>query len=104
MANRYCGNCGNELSQDTRFCPSCGRPLHETAQISTAEANVDVPSPPQSQGGKTGALQGSQTGSQRRRHTILMGGLGIVAILFLIGVVGAILGGGQETVSGGGEA
>lgn len=94
MANRYCGNCGNEISQGTRFCPSCGRPTHETAQVSTPEANVDVP-PTQWQG--TGGPQGGQQGEQKRRHPILMGCLGIVVIVFLIGIIGAVAGGGDDT-------
>jgi len=47
MANRYCGNCGQELSPDNRFCPSCGRPVHETAHVPTPEADVPVPPLPQ---------------------------------------------------------
>jgi len=47
VANRYCGNCGQELSPDSRFCPSCGRPVHETAHVPTPEADVPVPPLPQ---------------------------------------------------------
>ncbi len=43
MADRYCGNCGQELSADNRFCPGCGRPVHETAIVPTPEADVAVP-------------------------------------------------------------
>ncbi len=46
MADRYCGNCGQELSSDHRFCPGCGRPVHETAIVPTPEADVPVPPPP----------------------------------------------------------
>jgi hypothetical protein len=111
MANRYCGNCGSELSQDVRFCPSCGRPVHETAQVSTPEADVDVPPPPR--GWQTGTAAPAtapvdQQGEQRRGRPILKGCLGIVVILFLLVVIGAMLGvlgdGGGETASGGGGA
>ena len=47
MAQRYCTNCGAELTEDARFCPSCGRPVHETAAVATPEADVSVPPPPQ---------------------------------------------------------
>jgi hypothetical protein len=42
---RYCGNCGAALGQNDRFCPSCGRPVHETASVPTPEADVGVPPP-----------------------------------------------------------
>jgi zinc-ribbon domain len=46
MAQRYCTNCGTELSEDDSFCGKCGRPVHETARVSTPEADVPVPPPP----------------------------------------------------------
>jgi hypothetical protein len=46
VAQRYCTNCGHELREEDRFCPSCGRPVHETAAVSTPEADVPVPPPP----------------------------------------------------------
>lgn len=45
VANRYCSNCGNELREDDAFCGSCGRPVQETAQVPTPEADVPVPPP-----------------------------------------------------------
>jgi zinc-ribbon domain len=47
VPQRYCGNCGHELSPENRFCPSCGRPVHRTAHVPTPEANAPVPPPPQ---------------------------------------------------------
>lgn len=41
---RYCGECGHGLGQDDRFCPKCGRPVAETARVSTPRS--DVPPPP----------------------------------------------------------
>jgi predicted amidophosphoribosyltransferase len=49
--DRYCGNCGHELSPEDRFCPNCGRPVHQTASVPTPEADVPVPPPPQQAGG-----------------------------------------------------
>ncbi len=41
---RYCSNCGYELSLEDQLCPNCGRPVHQTARVPTPEA--DVPAPP----------------------------------------------------------
>src|ERR687890_2307999 len=46
MAQRHCTNCGAELREDASFCGKCGRPVHETARVSTPEADVPVPPPP----------------------------------------------------------
>ncbi len=48
VADRYCGNCGQELGPDNRFCSGCGRLVHERAILPTPEADVSVP-PPQDQ-------------------------------------------------------
>jgi zinc-ribbon domain len=45
VPQRYCGNCGQELSPENRFCPSCGRPVHRTAHVPTPEADAPVPPP-----------------------------------------------------------
>src|SRR5215210_1954075 len=51
VPERYCGNCGQELSPETRFCPSCGSPVHRTAHVPTPEADAPVSPPPlQAQG------------------------------------------------------
>jgi hypothetical protein len=47
VADRYCGNCGNALSEDDRFCRNCGTPVHEAAVVPTPEADVEAPSLPQ---------------------------------------------------------
>jgi hypothetical protein len=47
MADRFCGNCGNELRPEDRFCPGCGKPVHETAVVPTPEAAVPVPPLPE---------------------------------------------------------
>ena len=40
---RYCSNCGHELSLKDQLCPNCGRPVHLTARVPTPEADVPVP-------------------------------------------------------------
>ena len=44
--DRYCGNCGHELSPEDKFCRSCGTPAHQVATVPTPEADVPVPPPP----------------------------------------------------------
>src|SRR5215212_610696 len=43
MADRYCRNCANELRPGDRFCPGCGRPVRDTAVVTTPEVEVPVP-------------------------------------------------------------
>src|SRR5918995_4139013 len=68
--DRFCRNCGDELSPEDQFCPNCGRPVHETATVPTPEADVPVPPPPQT-GGAGGAAtpqQPAQEGGGGRRR------------------------------------
>ncbi len=46
MADRYCGNCGQELRPDERFCPNCGQPM-AAAQAPTPDPSVQPPPPQQ---------------------------------------------------------
>lgn len=107
MAQRYCTNCGAELSEDDRFCPSCGSPAHETAAVSTPEAEVPVPPLPE-----------QQTEGPRRRSTanklLLFGCIGVVLLLVFIVLAGGLAlvagisgsggnGGGSEEGIGGGS-
>lgn len=41
--------CGNALAEGGAFCANCGRPVHQTAQVSTSHADVQVPPPPYEQ-------------------------------------------------------
>ena len=40
---RYCSNCGHELSLEDRLCSNCGRPVHLTTRVPTPEADMPVP-------------------------------------------------------------
>jgi predicted nucleic acid-binding Zn-ribbon protein len=105
MADRYCTNCGHGLNADSRFCPNCGRPVHEVAEVPTPEADVDVPPPPSSPSGawqSVGPLPGPSEPGWGRRHPILTGCLGIIGLFVLLGIIGAALGGGDETAGGAG--
>src|SRR5215212_11162999 len=101
---RYCSNCGQALSPEDRFCPGCGRPVHRTASVPTPEADVPVPPPPRA--GGAGATTAQQQPTWRagwgRRHPILTGCLGIIALFFLFGIIGAALGGGGDKTAGAG--
>jgi uncharacterized membrane protein YvbJ len=33
----YCSNCGTEITEQSKFCPSCGKPLNDTV----TETHVD---------------------------------------------------------------
>jgi hypothetical protein len=82
---RYCRNCGHQLSPEDQFCPNCARPVHETATVPTPEADVPVPPPPQTTGGAGGAAAPQQPaqegGGGRRRRPILVGSLGVFVLL-----------------------
>ena len=93
MASRYCGNCGHELSPENRFCPNCGGPVHETARMSTTEADVPVPPPPTTQ------QMAAQPQGHQRRGAYLVGGVAAVAavVVLLIGLAAlGRIGGGDE--------
>jgi hypothetical protein len=109
---RYCGNCGNELDPEDRFCQNCGRPVHQTAQVPTPEADVPVPPPPQQE--EAGAQPLEQADAQPREPwTTRQYALGCLGAFFVVFVVGAFVaalagnGGGNEAQknkkSGGGK-
>src|SRR5215213_6343597 len=79
---RYCSNCGQALSPEDRFCPGCGRPVHRTASVPTPEADVPVPPPPRARdaGATTAQQQPTRRAGWGRRHPILTGCLGIIAL------------------------
>lgn len=101
LANRFCGNCGHELSPDDRFCPNCGRPVHQVTQVPTPEVAVPVPPPPVQEDRSGASQSGARQGGWRRRHPILTGCLAVVGLLVLLIVVAAAFGGGDETAGGG---
>ena len=92
VADRYCSNCGQELGEDARFCPSCGRPVHEVAHVPTPEADVAVPPLPNQQGAGSDVGSGGQGGrvssSNSTRNALIA--LGVVGGLML-GVVGGLM-------------
>jgi|SRR5215203_1298678 len=81
---RACRNCGQELRPEDRYCPNCGRPVHEMAQVRTPQANVEVPP-------LSGAKTSQQTQQEQRRGMfesafgIGAGGcLGIIAVIIIV--------------------
>src|SRR5215212_12056295 len=90
MAQRYCTNCGAELREDDRFCPNCGRPVHETAAVSTPEADVPVPPPPQQEEAGTQPLEQAEA-QPREPWTTRQLALGCLGAFFVVFVVGAFV-------------
>ena len=81
---RYCSNCGHELSPEDQFCPNCGRPVHETAHVPTQEANVQVPPTPVGGAGQQ-AQQGERRGMFGSAFGVGLGGcLGIIAAIIVV--------------------
>jgi hypothetical protein len=84
---RYCSNCGHELSPEDQFCPNCGRPVHETAQVRTSQANVEVP-PLSGAGPSQPAPQEQRRGMFGSAFGVGAGGcLGIIAGIIAIIVI-----------------
>jgi hypothetical protein len=84
---RYCSNCGQELGEEARFCPSCGRPVHEVAHVPTPEADVAVPPLSSSQAGEVGEVSNTEDGARVSgtdgiRNTLMT--LGIIALVIWI--------------------
>src|SRR5829696_6362611 len=111
--DRYCGNCGHELSPEDQFCRNCGQPVHQAARVPTPEADVPVPPPPQfggAVGGDAAAVQAPPPVGGGRRRT-LVGWLTIIGVFaFLILFGGCLAGlaalagsGGENKVANGGE-
>ncbi len=67
MTTRYCIACGNGLAEGGAFCSNCGRPVHETARVSTSDANVQVPPYPQPQQAAAYHQQTTGSGSGGRK-------------------------------------
>ena len=108
MAQRYCTNCGAELREEDRFCPSCGRPVHETAALSTPEADVPVPPPPSQRTEGDFAPQAELPLQRPTANKLLLFGcmgLGLIAVLLALvvglAVVASSGGGGSGSASGG---
>ncbi len=100
MAGRYCGNCGEELGTENRFCQNCGSAVRDTAYVPTPEADVSVPPIPQQQAGGPSDAQSSGPSEDpqaegRKRNPLLVGCLVIVGILVLLTILGTCGGGGS---------
>jgi Glucodextranase, domain B/zinc-ribbon domain len=99
---RYCGNCGNELDPEDRFCQNCGRPVHQTAQVPTPDADVPVPPPPQQEAG-TQPLEQADA-QPREPWTTRQYALGCLGVFFVVFVVGAFVAALAGNGGGGNEA
>ncbi len=36
----FCGKCGKNVEDNTKFCPSCGNPLGDSSNLSTTNNNI----------------------------------------------------------------
>jgi hypothetical protein len=102
MADRYCRNCGQELTEDSRFCHSCGTPVHEAAHVPTPEADVPIPPPPRQPWDTTSATppptQTADSSEFRfsRLSKIVAGVAGLLLIfVVLVGLAALARGGGN---------
>ena len=102
MAQRYCTNCGNELGPNDVFCASCGKPAHETAAVSTPEADVDVPPPPTQQVGRALSFAPATAAPQQRSMLgrVLIGCAGLLALTVLFVGCLAVLGSSSDSDGG----
>jgi hypothetical protein len=48
VADRFCGNCDQQLKPGDKYCANCGHTVHTTAVVPTPEAEVPVPPLPHS--------------------------------------------------------
>ena len=87
MAQRYCTNCGNELGPNDVFCANCGKPAHQTAAVSTPEADVDVPPPPTQQADAAPSFAPGPGESSKPRISLGMFLFGAVAFVVLLWAV-----------------
>ena len=96
---RYCGNCGNELDPEDRFCQNCGYPVHQTARVPTPEADVPVPTPPQQEEGIAAPppQQNQSTDVKEWWQTPIGKTIGILAAIITVLAILASLAGGEGT-------
>jgi len=100
MAQRYCTNFGAEVREDDSFCSKCGRPVHETARVSTPEADVPVPPPPADDEATAmaGIPEDQAVEPKEWWQTPIGKGLGvIVAIVTVLAILANLTGGGDAS-------
>jgi hypothetical protein len=99
--DRYCGNCGRELSPEDQFCRNCGRPVHQAARVPTPEADVPVPPPPQREQGIAASPthQDQSTDVKEWWQNPIGRTIGIIVAIITVLVILANLAGGEGTGS-----
>jgi hypothetical protein len=99
--DRYCGNCGRQLSPEDQFCRNCGRPVHQAARVPTPEADVPVPPPPQREQGiaASSTHQDQSTDVKEWWQTPIGRTIGIIVAIITVLAILANLAGGEGTGS-----
>jgi hypothetical protein len=97
--DRYCGNCGHELSPEDKFCRNCGTPAHVAAKVPTPEADVPVPPPPPE--GASEVASAPEGTVLQKWKPVMWGLVGVVILGALISAVQG--GGGSPSQSGSGN-
>jgi hypothetical protein len=104
VADRYCRNCRHELREGDRFCPGCGRPVRQTAQVAGVPPDAQHAAPTQEI--PTQVYPPPNVSSHEGNRTLAVV-LGVGALLVAVLAVGAIVGLnllGSKTAERSGEA
>ena len=94
----FCGQCGNEVAPNAKFCQSCGHELGEAAPATPAPPSPEVtplpaPASPVVVSGSLEVTQKTRRGCVSRVLTILGS---VIAVVVIISVVVAIAGDGDS--------
>lgn len=103
----FCGNCGNQVNEGTRFCPKCGQPIAQAAPTNTPAPSAGVsnqtPAPisaPYNQSyyspgsNYPNGAGGASDGKGLQVASLVLGIIGLIISFFgtMFGVVGFLMG------------
>ena len=89
----FCSKCGAKLEAGTKFCGSCGTPIAENSGTASAGADTHT----QNQTGNPQPIKDfSMVPPKKKNWTKVLGGIGVVVVIFL--AIGILLEGGASSV------